>query len=198
MPKNHNIKDKEPPRKYRTILADPPWDINQRGNYGAIHHYDLMSLERIKAMPVADLAEENAHCYLWVTNSTLEQGHDVLRAWGFEPKSVICWWKIYLGLGVYYRNCTEHILFGVKGKLPICCKSQPNILIAPRQKHSQKPSEQFALIERCSPGKYLELFARRRHSANWHVWGDEIDSDIVIPDYPVPRYSKIAHGSEAS
>ena len=186
---------------YQTILADPPWEINQKGNYGAVHHYDLMTLDRIKAMPVADLCEENAHCYLWVTNSVLEHGYDVLRAWGFEPKSIITWLKFNLGLGVYYRNCTEHLLFGVRGRLPIQFKAQPNFLVAPRQDHSHKPEEQFAMIQRCSPGPYLELFARRHHPG-WDCWGNEIDSDIDIPGYPVPdstttRKTKLKGGAHA-
>jgi len=187
--KNNNIK---PPKKWRTILADPPWDINQKGNYGACHHYDLMSLERIKAMPIADLAEDNAHCYLWVTNSAVEQGYDVLRAWGFKPKGVIIWFKFYLGLGSNFRNTTEQLLFGVRGRLPLKTKAEPNVIIATRLKHSEKPDEQFAKIERCSDGAYLELFARRKYSEKWDVWGNEIESDIVIDGYPVPKYSEKA------
>lgn len=181
----------KPTKKYRTILADPPWSKNQKGNYGACHHYDLMSLERIKGMPVADLTEDNAHCYLWVTNSNVEEGYDVLRAWGFEPKSVIVWFKFYLGLGSNFRNTTEQLLFGVKGKLPLKTKCEPNTIITTRLKHSEKPDEQFAKIERCSNGDYLELFARRKRHG-WDSWGNEVTSDVVIPGYPVPRYSSKA------
>lgn len=108
------------PTKYKTILVDPPWDIQQKGkSRGAIKHYNLMTLYRIKAMPIADLVEENSHCWLWVTNATLEAGFDVLRAWGFTPRSIYTWVKPRLGLGVYLRNCTEHLLLGTRGKAPI-------------------------------------------------------------------------------
>ena len=176
---------REQTKKYKTILADPPWDINQKGNYGAIHKYDLMTLERIKSMPVSDLAEENAHCWLWVTNGTLEKGFDVLRAWGFEPRSVYTWVKPRIGLGVYLRNATEHVLLGTRGKSPVRFKSQMNWGFFPLQGHSHKPEELYAVIERVSPAPYLELFARR-HQPGWECWGNEIDSDIDIHGYPVP------------
>ena len=97
-------------KKYRTILADPPWDLNQRGNYGAIKHYDLMPLERIKAMPVADLCEESAHLYLWCPNGLLPQALEVITAFGFTFRSPIYWIKPRLGLGVYIRNASETCL----------------------------------------------------------------------------------------
>ena len=173
-------------QKYATILADPPWDIQQKGTYGAINHYNLMSLEQIMAMPVTDLCEENAHCWLWCTAGTLEYGYEVLRKWGFTPRSIFIWLKPRLGLGVYLRNCAEFVLFGTRGKAPILFNAQPNVLLAPLQGHSHKPEEFHKIIERCSPGPYLELFARRRQSG-WDVWGNEIDSDIDIPGYPVPN-----------
>jgi len=172
---------------YKTIMADPPWDIEQKGHYGAINHYNLMKLADIKAMPVADLCEENAHIWLWVTNATINAGYDVLKAWGFTPRSIFCWIKPRLGLGVYLRNASEHILFGTRGKAPILYKAQPNwLFMSPIPPHSHKPEEQYAIIERCSPGPYLELFARRRQPG-WDVWGNEIESDIDIPGYPVPK-----------
>jgi len=174
-------------KKYRTILADPPWDIQQRGARGAARHYNLMSLDEIKSMPIAGLVEENAHCYLWTTNAAVEAGYEVLRAWGFQPRSICTWLKINgLGLGVYFRNSTEQLLFGTRGVAPFLFKAQPSYIIAPRQDHSHKPEEQFAIIERCSPGPYLELFARRKWKPNWDIWGNEVDSDIDIPGYPVP------------
>ncbi|MCH4167750.1 MAG: MT-A70 family methyltransferase [Streptococcaceae bacterium] len=176
------------PTKYKTILADPPWDIQQKGkSRGAIKHYNLMTLDRIKAMPITDLVEENAHCWLWVTNATLEAGYDVLRAWGFEPRSIYTWVKPRLGLGVYLRNCTEHLLLGTRGKAPIQFKGQMNWGFMPLQDHSHKPEEVYDIIERCSEGNYLELFARRpRHG--WHIWGNEVASDVKINDFPVPVY----------
>ena len=177
------------PTKYKTILADPPWDIQQKGkSRGAIRHYNLMTLDRIKAMPIADLVEENAHCWLWVTNATLEAGFDVLRAWGFTPRSIYTWVKPRLGLGVYLRNCTEHLLLGTRGKAPIQFKGQMNWGFMPLQDHSHKPEEVYDIIERCSEGNYLELFARRpRHG--WDIWGNEVASDVKIRDFPVPAYN---------
>ena len=187
-------------KKYRTILADPPWDINQRGKYNtrsAESHYELMPLERIKAMPVADLCEENAHLYLWIPNGLLQEGLDVIKAWGFTFRSPIYWIKPRLSLGNYIRNASATLFFATRGKAPVKFHAQPNWLFAPQQQHSHKPEEQFAIIERLSDGPYLELFARRRHHSDcWDVWGNEIDSDIIIPDYPVPGYSAKALGEE--
>lgn len=176
------------PTKFRTILADPPWDIQQKGTRGAQRHYPLMSLERIKAMPVSDLAAADAHCWLWCTNATLRDGYDVAEAWGFTVRSPLTWIKLRLGLGAYLRNSTEHLLFATRGKAPVKFRSQPTWINAPVQAHSHKPEEQFAVIERISDGPYLELFARRRPPSNapWSVWGNEVDSDIRIPGYPVP------------
>lgn len=183
------------PNKYRTILADPPWDVQQRGERGAEKHYSLMSLEQIAAMPVADLAEDNAHLWLWVTNATLRQGYDIAEAWGFTVRSPLTWVKFRLGLGNYLRNSTEHLLFATRGTAPVEFRSQPTWINAPVQDHSHKPEEQYALIERISPGPYLELFARRRQRG-WDAWGNQIDSDVTVPSYPVP--SDAAHEGDAS
>lgn len=180
--------NKEKP-KYSTIMADPPWNINQQGKRGAASHYDLMTLDDIKNMPVADFCTEDAHLWLWVTNGLLKEGIEVMEAWGFTYRSPFFWIKPRLGLGNYLRNASETVLFGTRGKAPIKFKAQPNWLFAPLQDHSHKPEEQYAIIERCSPGPYLELFARR-HQAGWDAWGNQIDSDIEIPGYPVPKYSE--------
>jgi len=175
--------------KFRTILADPPWDVQQKGSRGASAHYSLMSLDRIKAMPVGDLATENAHLWLWVTNATLRDGYDVAEAWKFTVRSPLTWIKFRLGLGNYLRNSTEHLLFATRGRAAVNFRSQPTWINAPAQDHSHKPEEQYAVIERISDGPYLELFARRRppSRAAWSVWGNQmIDSDITIPGYPVP------------
>lgn len=190
--------DKFSNTKYKTILADPPWDINQKGKRGAARHYPLMTLDQIKAMPVKDLSEENAHLYLWVPNGLLQEGLDVIKAWGFTYRSPIYWIKPRLcGLGQYIRNASETCLFATRGRAPVKFHAQPNWLFAPLQDHSHKPEEQFAIIERLSDGPYLELFARRRQPG-WDVWGNEIDSDIVIPGYPVPRYSAKGQNSKAA
>lgn len=174
-------------KRYRVIIADPPWDVQQHGALGAKRHYNLMTLDAIKAMPVADLADDNAHLWLWVTNATLRFGFDVMEAWGFTPRSPLTWIKPRFTLGVYLRNATEHLLLGTRGKAPVQYRSQPTWTFAPLQEHSHKPEEQYAIIDRVSgaDGPKLELFARRRQPG-WDVWGNEIDSDITIPGYPVP------------
>lgn len=183
-------------KKYRTIIADPPWNINQTGKRGAARHYELMTLDRIKAMPVADLCDMNsAHIYVWVPNGLLQEGLDVIKAWGFTFRSPIYWIKPRLGLGNYIRNASETLLFATCGHAPVKFHAQPNWLFAPLQDHSHKPEEQYAIIERLSDGPYLELFARRRQPG-WDVWGNEIDSDIVIPGYPVPTYSSKVTGAD--
>lgn len=174
-----------PHKRYRTILADPPWDVYQKGARGAEGHYDLMSLDEIKAMPVADLAEDDSHLWLWVTNATLRHGYDVAETWGFTVRSPLTWVKFRLGLGVYLRNSTEHLLFATRGKAPVQFKAQPTWMNAPVQDHSHKPEEQYAVIERVSPGPYVELFARR-HQPGWDAWGNQIDADLSIPGFPVP------------
>ncbi|MHA3019615.1 MT-A70 family methyltransferase [Mycobacterium sp. BMJ-28] len=173
------------PTRYRTILADPPWDIQQHGARGAFQHYPLLPLDAIKSMPIADLAAPDAHCWLWVTNATLRAGYDVLEAWGFVPRSPLTWVKPRLGLGNYLRNATEHLILGTRGHAPVKFRAQATWMFAPLQDHSHKPEEQYPLIERISEGPYLELFARRRQPG-WDAWGNEIDSDIVVPGYPVP------------
>ncbi|MXG88434.1 MT-A70 family methyltransferase [Nocardioides flavescens] len=182
--------DEEPGarRTFRTILADPPWDIQQKGQLGASAHYKLMSLNRIKKMPVADLSEPDAHLWLWATNATLRAAYDVMEAWGFTPRSPLTWIKPRLGLGNYLRNATEHLLLGTRGNAPVQFKAQPTWMFAPLQDHSHKPEEQYAVIERISEGPYLELFARRQppSRADWSVWGNEVDADVVLPGYPVP------------
>lgn len=174
--------------RFRTILADPPWDVEQKGRLGASSHYNLMTLRAIKSLPVSDFAAPDAHLWLWVTNATLRAGYDVMEAWGFTARSPLTWVKPRLGLGQYLRNATEHLILGTRGKAPVKYRAQPTWLFAPLQEHSHKPEEQYAVIERISDGPFLELFARRRPPSNaaWSVWGNEIDSDIQIPGYPVP------------
>ena len=165
--------------QYRTILADPPWDINQRGGLGAELHYPLMSLNEICALPVVRVAAADAHLWLWVTNSTIHDGRRVMETWGFSYRSCLTWIKPRLGLGQYLRNQTEHLLLGVRGRAPIQFRAQGSWFYAPVQDHSHKPEEQYAIIERCSPGPYLEMFARRRQPG-WEVWGNEVDADVDL------------------
>lgn len=179
---------REVPARFRTILADPPWSHHQQGAKGAERKYPLMSLQAIKDMSVADLAEDSAHLYLWCTIASLRDGYDVAEAWGFAPKSILTWVKFRLGLGSTLRTASEHLLFCTRGHAPVRFRSQPTWFNAPVQAHSQKPDEQYAIIERLSDGPCLELFARRRPPSNrgWSIWGNEVESDLMIPGYPVP------------
>jgi N6-adenosine-specific RNA methylase IME4 len=175
--------------KYKTIMVDPPWDMEQKNRTrGAFRRYGLMSLAQIKALPVSELAADNAHCWLWATNASLRHAYEVLEAWGFTPRSILTWIKPRIGLGQYLRNTTEHLLLGTRGNAPVNFKRQPSWMFAPLQEHSHKPEEQFAVIERISNPPYLELFARRPRFG-WDVWGAEVASDIEIEGYPVPHYS---------
>jgi N6-adenosine-specific RNA methylase IME4 len=165
--------------RYATILADPPWSTQQLGSRGAIRHYPLMSLDAIASLRVDRLAAENSHCWLWVTNATVHAGEEVLAAWGFTYRSILTWIKPRLGLGNYIRNQTEHLLLGTRGRAPIQFRGQGSWFYAPQQDHSHKPEEQYAIIERCSPGPYLELFARRKRPG-WHGWGNEVNCDVAL------------------
>ena len=180
---------------FRTVLADPPWDVQQKGERGAQAHYRLMTVAQVKGMPVSGLAAPDAHCWLWVTNATLRAGFEVLEAWGFTPRSPLTWIKPRLGLGNYLRNATEHLILGTRGNAPVRFRAQPTWMFAPLQDHSHKPEEQYAVIERISDGPFLELFARRRQPG-WQAWGDQISSDIEVPGYPVPTVNGNADGRE--
>lgn len=184
-------------RKYSVLLADPPWSAGQRGALGAEAHYNLMSDERIKTMggPIRDLMAPDSVCWLWVTNATIQTGHEVLTAWGFRYASILTWIKPRLGLGQPLRNMTEHVLLGVRGRVPVTFRSQGTWLFAPVQEHSHKPEELYDIIERLYPdGGRLELFARRRRHG-WDAWGNEVESDVQLAGYPVPRGPQAQAGS---
>ncbi len=177
--------------KYSTILADPPWQFQNRTGKMAPEHkrllrYPTMTLNDIKELPVALLADDPAHLYLWCPNAMLVSGLEVLKAWGFEYKSNIIWHKVRKdggsdgrGVGFYFRNVTEMILFGVRGKNKkksrrtlAPARSQVNYLATRKREHSRKPDEIFDIIESCSPGPFLELFARFPR-LGWTTWGNE-------------------------
>lgn len=176
-------------RKFKTILADPPWQFqNKTGKVAPGHkrlaRYDTMTLEEIKALPVAEISDEPAHLYLWVPNALLPEGLAVLDAWGFRYKSNIVWHKIRKdggsdgrGVGFYFRNVTEMLLFGVRGKNARTLqpgRTQVNYLGTRKREHSRKPDEQYEIIESCSPGPFLELFARGTRK-KWTMWGNQAD-----------------------
>jgi len=173
------VRPTPPTTRYRTILADPPWDIQQQGSHGAVRHYSVMSVEAICALPVNHVCAADAHLWLWVTNAAIHAGKAVMEAWGFTYRSCLTWIKPRYGLGNYLRTQTEHLLFGIRGRSPVQFRGQGTWLYAPVQAHSHKPEEQYAIIERCSPGPYLELFARRTRPG-WDVWGNEVTCDVRL------------------
>lgn len=183
--------------KFQTILADPPWRFQNRTGKVAPEHkrlsrYSTMELDEICALPVPEITATKAHLYLWVPNALLPDGLRVLSAWGFEYKTNIIWEKIRKdgapdgrGVGFYFRNVTEMLLFGVKGdknRTLDPARSQVNLLRVQKREHSRKPDEFYPLIERCSPGPYLELFARGARE-NWTVWGNQA-SEHYEPTWP--------------
>jgi N6-adenosine-specific RNA methylase IME4 len=177
------------PGKYGTLLIDPPWRFANRTGKMAPEHkrlrrYATLSVDEIAALPVGDLALPQSHLYLWCPNALLAEGLHVLTAWGFTYKTNLVWYKTRKdggpdgrGVGFYFRNVTELLLFGVRGKLRTKPpgRRQVNILITRKQEHSWKPEGQYGLIESCSPGPYLELFARRRRPG-WTCWGDQAET----------------------
>jgi N6-adenosine-specific RNA methylase IME4 len=177
-------------RRFATILADPPWRFqNRTGKMAPEHHrlsrYGTMELPDIKGLPVADAACETAHLYLWVPNALLPEGLDVMRAWGFQYKANIVWHKVRKdggsdgrGVGFYFRNVTELLLFGTRGKNARTLqpgRTQVNLLATRKREHSRKPDEMYKVIEACSPGPRLELFARGTR-CGWTTWGDQAEN----------------------
>ena len=166
--------------KYRTIYADPPWFERGGGGRGANVHYPLMKTKEIIAMApmVQDLAEDNAHLYLWTTNNFLPDALEVMKAWGFRYVTMITWMKDRIGLGQYFRGLTEHCLFGIRGKLPykdIDGKRQQGKtgFFEEKREHSRKPVQMREMIEKVSYPPFIELFARERFDG-WDAWGNEI------------------------
>lgn len=193
-------------KRFRTIMADPPWRFqNSTGKVAPEHkrlnRYGTMTLDDIQRLPVPKISADTAHLYLWVPNALLPEGLAVMEAWGFSYKSNLVWHKIRKdggsdgrGVGFYFRNVTELILFGVKGKNARTLeagRTQVNMIQTRKREHSRKPDEQYQLIESCSPGPYLEMFGRgiRR---GWTTWGNQADEEYA------PTWSTYAHNSSVS
>ena len=182
-------------RKFATILADPPWQFKNRTGKMAPEHkrlrrYPTMTLQEIKDLPVAVIAKDTAHLYLWVPNALITEGLHVMDSWGFTYKTNLIWYKIRKdggpdrrGVGFYFRNVTEMLLFGVRGKGARTLqrgRSQENIISSRKREHSRKPDEQYDIIESCSWGPFIELFARGPRKG-WFTWGNQ--SEEYIPDW---------------
>jgi N6-adenosine-specific RNA methylase IME4 len=189
-------------RRFSTILADPPWRFTNRTGKMAPEHrrlsrYRTMTMEEIASLPVERIVAPTSHLYLWVPNAMLPWGLHVMEAWGFDYKSNIIWHKLRKdggsdgrGVGFYFRNVTEMLLFGIRGKsartLPPG-RRQVNYIGSQKREHSKKPDEQYNIIESCSPGPYLELFARGAR-AGWAVWGNQADESYE-PTWPTYVYN---------
>jgi N6-adenosine-specific RNA methylase IME4 len=193
-------------RRFQTILADPPWRfVNRTGKMAPEHRrlsrYETMTTEDICGLPVGRATVEPGHLYLWVPNALLPEGLAVMKAWGFDYKSNIVWHKVRKdggpdgrGVGFYFRNVTELILFGVKGKnarTREAGRRQVNFLATRKREHSRKPDEQYELIESCSHGPYLEMFSRGRRKG-WSCWGNQADDDYA------PTWATYANHSRAN
>lgn len=197
-------------QKYRTVLADPPWRFQNRTGKVAPEHkrlnrYGTLALEEICALPVSEIVADSAHLYLWVPNALLTEGLRVVEAWGFTYKANIVWHKIRKdggpdgrGVGFYFRNTTELLLFGTRGKNARTLapgRSQVNFIATRKREHSRKPDEQYPIIEQCSPGPYLEMFARGPRKG-WAVFGNQAEE--YMPTWRTYANHSQNHRTEAS
>jgi N6-adenosine-specific RNA methylase IME4 len=191
-------------RRFPTILADPPWQFQNRTGKIAPEHrrlsrYETMTIGDICSLPVESFATETAHLYLWTPNALLPEALRVMEAWGFTYKSNLIWHKVRKdggsdgrGVGFYFRNVTEMILFGVRGKngrTREAGRRQVNMIQTRKREHSRKPDEQYELIEECSRGPYLELFARGVRQG-WRSWGAEANHEYE------PTWATYAHAAK--
>lgn len=182
-------------KKFATIVADPPWQFQNRTGKVAPEHkrlnrYGTMTLQDIKEIPVQIACANTAHLYLWVPNALLPEGLEVMKAWGFTYKSNIIWYKVRKdggpdgrGVGFYFRNVTEVLLFGVRGKNARTLqqgRSQTNIIVTRKREHSRKPDEQYNIFEGCSNGPFLEMFARGSRKG-WTCWGNQ--AEVYYPEW---------------
>ena len=191
-------------RRFATVLADPPWQFaNRTGKiapeHGRLSRYSTMTLDEIADLPVSNFLEQTAHLYLWCPNALLPEGLAVMKSWGFNYKSNIVWHKVRKdggsdgrGVGFYFRNVTELILFGVRGKNARTLapgRRQVNLLGTRKREHSRKPDEQYDIMEACSSGPFLELFGRGPRKG-WVTWGNQAE------DYR-PTWPTYANHSQA-
>lgn len=196
-------------KRYKTIVVDPPWSYTQHwkrseqwrslsgrmfkrggaggaykaGERGAACQYDCMSVDELRALPIGEWADDNAHLYLWTTAAFLRPAFDLMEAWGFAYKTTLVWGKRQLGMGLYFRNNTEFVLFGVRGKLKLARRDIPTLFISKRTRHSEKPDTFYDMVETASPEPRIDVFARR-HRMGWAVYGNEVYSDIPLVAAP--------------
>lgn len=187
--------------KYKTIVADPPWDYKSRGQGSAKEHrpnshgvsssskerYGSMTMEELKSLPIKNISEDNTHLYMWVTNAFIERGWQLCKDWGFDPKTVVTWGKLRksdsqpsMKTGYYFRGSTEHFIFAVKGSLKLKTKiCYPTLFLSERLPHSVKPEWFYELVNECSFDSKLELFARKER-LGWDVFGNQVRNSIIL------------------
>lgn len=189
MPSNHNAvlpmfspMARTPEKKYHTIVADPPWDADG--------HYPSMSVEELMQLPVGLWAAENAHLYLWTTNTFIVEAHSLARAWGFEVKTILTWFKNQMSMGYYFRGNPEHVIFGVRGTMRTRERNVTTGFMAPRGSHSEKPSTFYDIVERMSWGPYLDVFARKQRMG-WDTFGDEAFN--FGTEHPAHEFTGVSH-----
>ena len=180
--------------KYRTLVVDPPWPYRDRSVNGAAEkQYVTTPMDEIASIPVGDWADAEAHLYIWTTNAFMVEAHDLAKAWGFEQKTILTWVKPRLGLGRYYRNTTEHVLFCVRGKLPVLRKDVRTHFIARSGRHSAKPPAFYDMVETMSPGPYLDVFNRNQR-LGWDAWGFEAYTPAGLPEPDRPAHNAKPQG----
>jgi len=199
-------------RRFRTILVDPPWQFQNRTGKVAPEHrrlsrYGTMTLDEIKSLPLQQAAGDVSHLYLWVPNALLPEGLAVMNSWGFKYKTNLVCRKIRKdggsdgrGVGFYFRNVTELLLFGIRGKNARTLQAgrrQVNYLESRKREHSRKPDEQYGIIEACSTGPYLELFARGGRRG-WVCWGNQASDDYKPTWNTYSNHSRSASHEESS
>ena len=177
-------------RRFAAVLCDPPWRFSNRTGkiapeHRRLHRYSTMPLDEVKALPVAEISAPTAHLYLWVPTSLIPEGLAVMAAWNFQYKTSLIWHKIRKDggsdgrcCGFYFRTVSEIILFGTRGKKARTLapgRSRVNLIAARTRGHSVKPDELHPIIESCSPGPFIELFARGAPRSGWSAWGDEAE-----------------------
>jgi N6-adenosine-specific RNA methylase IME4 len=199
-----------PSGMFSTILVDSPWRFQNRTGKMApehkrLHRYQTMSFDEIAALPVAAHASTPSHLYLWCPNALVQEALGIMEAWGFTYKTNLVWFKVRKdggpdgrGVGFYFRNVTELLLFGIKGKMRTLApgRRQTNIVVSRKQEHSRKPADMYSIIKACSPGPYLELFARE-HIPGWACWGDEVETYLETRTL-CPAYTTSTNGWKGS
>jgi len=178
----------QPTKRYRTIVADPPWQFDQswatngptpftgktlyKKPRGAVANYPVMSMDELRNLPIGLWAQDNAHLYLWTTNTFMLEAHELAKVWGFKVKTILTWVKPRLGMGTYFRNNTEHVVFAVRGSCPVLRHDVRTAFTGAQRAHSEKPDVFYDIVQSMSLGPYLDVFARKQRFG-WDTWGDE-------------------------